>query len=316
MRWCAPLLAAAGATAQRDVWAHWKAEYRPAGYDSTEEEAARYGCFQRALEEIERLNKEEPLARYEVNARADLCPEVQHTAVVRTNATRASSVDLPPANASVDWREKGAVLKDVHDQGSCGSCWAFGSSANMEAVWYIATGQLVDLSEQELVSCARNADSSGYPKGCSGGSGATHSYQWVIDNGGLDTTADYGRYTAQDGKCDKSKLKNIAAGPFSSFKVLPKDEVQMAQWLSWKGPLSIHIDASGWNSYRSGIMTKKPSTNLDHVVLIVGYGSDQGKDYWIIRNSWGPSWGEKGYVRLARGVDASGVSEEPATIQV
>merc|ERR1711939_143944 len=106
---------------------------------------------------------------------------------------------------------------------------------------------------QELVSCAHSVDGSGYPKGCDGGSGATHSYAWVIANGGRDSTEHYGPYTSGrggDGTCDESKLGHIAAGPFDSFKVLPKNESQMAQWVSKNGPLSIHIDASGWSSYK------------------------------------------------------------------
>merc|ERR1711988_773516 len=153
----------------------------------------------------------------------------------------------------------------------------------MESVWYLATGQLLDLSEQELVSCAHSVDGSGYPQGCSGGNGATHSYAWVIANGGRDSTEHYGKYVSGKGRtpaCDTSKSGvNIAAGPFDSFKVLPKNETQMAQWISKNGPLSIHIDASGWSSYKRGIMTKPHSTSLDHVVLILGYGSENGKDY-------------------------------------
>lgn len=213
------------------------------------------------------------------------------------------------------------MLPTVKDQGSCGSCWSFGSSANMEAVWYISKGKLVDLSEQELVSCAHSVDNSSYPKGCSGGSGATHSYAWVISNGGLASTAEYGPYiSGKDGKdhaCDKSKLPSIAAGPFTNFTVLPKDEAQMKAWVATKGPLSVHVNAGGWSAYKGGVMTQPHSTKLNHVVLVVGYGVDaeQG-DYWTIRNSWSDGWGEAGYVRLARGVRASGVSEEPASILV
>ena len=92
-------------------------------------------------------------------------------------------------------------------------------------------------------------------------------------------------------------------------------KAQMKAWVATKGPLSVHVNAGGWSRYKGGVMTQPPSTKLDHVVLVVGYGVDpvQG-DYWVIRNSWGDGWGEAGYVRLARGVRASGVSEEPASI--
>ena len=102
----------------------------------------------------------------------------------------------------------------------------------MEAVWFLKTGKLLDLSEQELVSCAKAANGSEYPKGCQGGSGATHSYAWVILNGGLDSTLDYGNYTSgrtgKDGTCISGKMKHMVAGPFSSYTVLDKNETTMA----------------------------------------------------------------------------------------
>ena len=107
------------------------------------------------------------------------------------------------------------------------------SRCALEAVWFLKTGKLLDLSEQELVSCAHAVNGSDYPKGCQGGSGATHSYTWVILNGGLDTTNDYGNYTSgttgRNGICHLRKLKHNAAGPFASYRVLPKDETAMAK---------------------------------------------------------------------------------------
>jgi hypothetical protein len=250
----------------RAAFEQWKREFRPSADEwSADEESARFGCFREAVAEANELNRRlGDSAEFGLNDRSDICPSdsTDHPPGIteddsltpRLPSSRLGSL-VPEATVpleGIDWREKGAVLPFVKNQGRCGSCWSFGSSANMEAVWFLHSGKLLDLSEQELVSCARAVNGSAYPKGCQGGSGATHSYSWVILNGGLDTTADYGNYTSgiagQNGECHYRKLKDNAAGPFSSYLVLPKNETAMAQWVSTKGPLSVHIDAKGWNS--------------------------------------------------------------------
>ena len=264
---CIVVGAALGASAlplqddSRAAFEQWKATHRPAGYASDAEDAAKHRCFRLAVAEANELNRRlGESAVFGLNDRSDMCPSdttdhppADATAEPASEQLSASRLaELPAALDSIDWREKGAVLPYVKNQGHCGSCWSFGSSANMEAVWFLHSGKLLDLSEQELVSCAHAVNGSAYPKGCQGGSGATHSYTWVVLNGGLDTTADYGNYTSgtsgENGVCHFRKLKDDAAGPFSSWLVLPKNETAMAQWVSTHGPLSVHIDAKGWNS--------------------------------------------------------------------
>lgn len=291
-------------------------------YETPQEHQHRLECFTQRMVDITKRNANGG-AIFGVNEFADLCVDefrIYHNSGGPLNLSSTMS-PLPyekvkkAENESIDWRTKGAVTP-VKNQGHCGSCWSFGSSGNMEGQWFIKTGQLISLSEQELVSCAHT--SSGWPKGCDGGNGATHSYTWVIDNGGLDTEKDY-PYTSGSGgsgTCNTTKRDHNKVVKFSSFKVLPKHEDQMLAWVLENGPISIHIDASDWHSYKGGIMTKCSYKNADHVVLVVGFGTEKDQDYWIVKNSWGPSWGESGYIRLLRGINACGITVEPATILV
>lgn len=207
---------------------------------------------------------------------------------------KAFSSDASGAPSSIDWRSKGAV-NPVRDQGQCGSCWAFASTANAESVWAISTGSLVDLSEQEIVDCASGKGY--YNLGCNGGQ-EDSAFKYMINEG---QCADAGYpYTATSGTC--KKCDSIVH--FSScYDVAPNDQISLKGALA-KNPVVIAIEADTryFQSYSSGILTDaaKCGTNLDHAVEIVGYGSENGVDYWVVRNSWGASWGENGYVRLAR----------------
>uniref|UniRef100_A0A668ACS4 Cathepsin 12 n=1 Tax=Myripristis murdjan TaxID=586833 RepID=A0A668ACS4_9TELE len=196
----------------------------------------------------------------------------------------------------VDYRAMGYVT-EVKDQGYCGSCWAFSTTGAIEGQIYKRTGRLTSLSEQNLVDCSR-------PYGTYGCNGAwmANAYDYVINNG-LQSTSTY-PYTSVDTQpCFYDSRLSVAH--ISDYRFIPKgDEQALADAVATIGPITVAIDADhpSFLFYSSGIY-EEPNcnpNNLSHAVLLVGYGSEEGQDYWIIKNSWGTSWGEGGYMRLIR----------------
>lgn len=206
-----------------------------------------------------------------------------------------------------DWRQKGAV-NPIKNQQQCGSCWAFASVANIEGVNQIATGKLLSLSEQELVDC----DKATGDQGCHGGL-PSNAFEDMIQNKiGLETEGAY-PYTAEEGVCVARKSNEKVF--ISSWTQISKDEDQIAAALMVHGPLAIGINAQTMQFYDGGIADPRDCdpAGLDHGVAIVGFGEEDGKKYWTIRNSWGTGWGEEGYYRIVRGKGACGLNTDVAT---
>jgi len=192
---------------------------------------------------------------------------------------------------AVDWRTEGAVTP-VKDQGQCGSCWAFSTTGSTEGAYFLSRGELVSLSEQELVDCSGAEGNSG----CEGGM-MDFAFQYIIDNNGI-TTEDAYNYTAEDGTCE-SDGKPVGATISSFTDVDPSDNDALHTALAQQ-PISIAIEADqdGFQFYSSGVFSGDCGDSLDHGVLLVGYNQAASPPYWIVKNSWGSSWGLDGYIYL------------------
>lgn len=285
-------------------WEAWKS-VNGKKYKDKYEENYRYAIWQANLKKIEEHNKSGKSFTLAMNHLGDLTPlEYRYLMLgtrYRNNYTEttgstflpSSNVELPP---TVDWCKKGYVTK-VKNQGQCGSCWAFSATGSLEGQHFKKTKKLVSLSEQNLVDCS---DTFGN-EGCSGGL-MDQAFAFIKANGGIDTEASY-PYKAKDGKC-KFKKANVGATVTGYTDIQKGSESHLQSAAATVGPISVGIDANhlSFQLYSGGVYDE-PScsrTMLDHGVLVVGYGTLGGKDYWLVKNSWGPSWGMKGYIMMSR----------------
>jgi cathepsin L len=274
-----------------------------------DEMAYRYNVFKTNLAQVEQHNEEYSQGQHSfylgMNKFGDWTNDEYRTYINKfkrpTPGVEASHTIRPLLGLpdSVDWRTKGYVTP-VKDQGQCVSCWAFSAVGGMEGAHMAAAGKLLSLSEQELVDCAANGQDN-----CDNGGWMTDGFTWAIQNG-MESESDY-PYTAQSlGKCHFTASKVVAK--YSSYVNVTSGSESALQTASAAGVVSVAIDASSFwfQLYSGGVYDDSSCRNslddLDHGVTLVGYGHDtsSGKDFWEVKNSWGGSWGESGYIRMVR----------------
>ena len=291
----------------------WKLE-QGKQYGSDEEHARRFRIFQENVRWIEEYNAAggtrhhtvglgpfSDMTSQEFQARKQGYHYRDHQGRLFEPVSTASA---PP---SVDWRRHNAVTP-VGNEAQCGgACWAFAAIGAIEGIHAIRTGELLALSVQELLECDIYS-----PNGCTNGGMVNTAYRWIAENGGIASAADYPYHPKHVQECRNRTIPpNITISGYAS--VPSRNEVDL-QAAVWKQPISVAVWAltgtagNVWQHYKSGIMNDVAHCNvtsidqLDHAVLIVGYGSVDDHDYWIIKNDWGESWGERGYIRLGRQV--------------
>jgi len=275
-----------------------------------EEFQPRYLAFKDNMDFVEKWNSEGHSSEVGLNKFADLTNEEYRSIYLGTKVDEAKMIRrlavaaaLPQPNivnapVSIDWRTNGSVTP-VKDQGQCGSCWSFSTTGSVEGQHQLKTGNLVSLSEQNLMDCSTAQGN----QGCNGGL-MDDAFKYIISNNGIDTEASY-PYTEKDGTCHYSAANRGAT--ISSYKdVTAGSEAALLDASATVGPISVAIDASkaSFQLYTKGVYHALlcSATRLDHGVLVVGYGvdSDNNDAYWLVKNSWGGDWGQQGYIWMSR----------------
>eukprot|EP00766_Chilomastix_caulleryi_P000679 gnl/Chilomastix_caulleri/166.p1 GENE.gnl/Chilomastix_caulleri/166~~gnl/Chilomastix_caulleri/166.p1 ORF type:complete len:334 (-),score=140.20 gnl/Chilomastix_caulleri/166:88-1035(-) len=308
------LIAAAFSSLQGD-WEKFKIRYGKTY--STEEDEIRFGNFIDNIHFAELMNKLDKSATYGVTAFFDLTSEEfsqKHLGFVPNNlqalpeCEAPTSAQLAGVPENFDWVQKG-VVSPVQDQGSCGSCWAFATVAASETAWAISHGELIKLSEQQLVDC----DSAN--GGCDGGNMVPA--EKYVEEHGLCKASDY-PYRALGGKCKTCTVAVKTSGHcvVRHGATTLDTENNMKYDCATYGPIVIGINANKLQLYKNGIMDASlcNPNGTNHAVVGVGYGVENGMKFWKIRNSWGSTWGEQGYFRIVFGENACGVASSPSFV--
>jgi C1A family cysteine protease len=275
--------------------------------------------FSKNYEEVEKFNREAAEGKHSytigLNAFSDWTEEEKNSILRKNDVPEPTEKHYRTAGAPyggplpdfVDWRDKGKVT-GVRAQGGCASCWAFGATAAIETMLLIKYNQTVDLSEQHLMDCTDGKYGRDYPT-CDYGGWPAWAYQYIIDNGGYALEEHY-PYLEQTQECKKDD--SWKHGSISGFvDIKPGDEEEMKRVVATVGAISVDIDASGsMGSYFDGVYQRKNcgTQRGNHIVTIIGYGTEKGRDYWLVKNSWGDWWGQNGIGKIARGVNMCAIA--------
>jgi cathepsin H len=280
---------------------------------TVEELPSRRANFMENLRIIEETNAQNLSYTLGVNEYSDMSWEEFKAAVLMApQHCSATQGNYRPTGVSgradsIDWRTKGVVTA-VKNQGSCGSCWAFGTTGAVESHWAISSGKLLQLAEQQLVDCAGAFGN----HGCNGGL-PSQAFEYIKAAGGIELGVDY-KYTGRDGSCKFNRTK-AAAKVTGEVNITQGAENDLFDAVTNKGPVAIAFQVtSDFQSYRSGVYDstrcRSGPMDVNHAVLTVGYNTDSssGKPYWIIKNSWGTSFGIQGYFYMVRNKNMCGIA--------
>jgi len=296
---------------EEEYWAGWQkflalesAQERHHFYSTQSEHDKRFEIFKTNMDKITAHNEGDHSWTMGITQFSDMTTEEfkKYVSCGSLKHKPSESVFNAPGDwnktmaSSIDWVEKGAVTP-VKNQGQCGSCWAFSTTGAIEGRSFIASGDLVSLSEQDLVDCSTENS------GCNGGL-MDYAFAFVESNGGLCSEADYSYKAYQQWRCKENGCTKYDA--ISKYQDVSSSTAALEAACN-QGPVSIAIEAdqNSFQQYESGVLTASCGTSLDHGVLLVGYGTDGGADYWKVKNSWGSDWGESGYIRLCRNCNAN-----------
>ncbi|XP_057967619.1 thiol protease aleurain-like [Malania oleifera] len=280
-------------------------------YESVPEIQLRFEIFSDNLNLIRSSNRKGLSYTLGLNQFADLTWEEfqRHRLGAAQNCSATTKGNHKLTNDALpetkDWRDNG-IVSPVKDQGHCGSCWTFSTTGALEAAYTQAFGKAVSLSEQQLVDCARAFNNFG----CSGGL-PSQAFEYIKYNGGLDTEEAY-PYTGTDGVC-KFSSENVGVRVIDSVNITLGAEDELKHAVAFVRPVSVAFEVvTDFRFYEKGVYTSDTcgSTPMDvnHAVLAVGYGVEDGVPYWLIKNSWGEEWGDNGYFKMEMGKNLCGIS--------
>lgn len=311
-----------------ELFSQFVVEHQRTFKAGSEEYNYRLKVFTENLDEIKKAQELSPTSAHGITRFADLtrdefrrmytgykpitAEDVQNVCLSGSVPPVLKTREIPPA---FDWRtQQPGVVTPVKDQGGCGSCWTFSAIGNIEGQYVLQGNPSTAFSEQSLVDCSHGCITHMGNRVCNQGCGGGWQFVAFADMatlGGVPTEAAY-PYHGTDGTCKTftpvARVTNYTC--ITPMDGSGADEADMAAYLVQHGPLAMAMDVSAISSYISGVYNPSScsKTALDHALLIVGYGTVNGLDYWTIKNSWGASWGEKGYFRLLRGSNKCGVA--------